>query len=131
MKKILLIEDDDNVRELVLHILAETNAGIDTCTNGLDAMEAIDNHLYDLLITDIVMPQADGLDVLKHLRGTPNNNKTIPVIAMSGGARSISVDLSLKAAAIYGAILLKKPFRPDELRTHVHTLLNQPSVATL
>src|ERR1700748_1598004 len=65
---ILLVDDDLYIRELYSSALIRQGYHVDTMTDGADAWKALQNHSYDLLITDQVMPKLSGLELIKKLR---------------------------------------------------------------
>ena len=91
--------------------------------NGRAALAEIDRHPPDLILTDIVMPDCDGVELILALRQRRNS---IPIIAMSGGRRTS--DLYLDTAARLGAAtVLHKPFPSSELLTAIANLLPSPA----
>ncbi|HWB26260.1 MAG TPA: response regulator [Chitinophagaceae bacterium] len=73
MKEILLVEDDALYSKILSYILENSGYIVECANNGLQAMEMTNEKTYDLIITDILMPLANGLDLLTYLRG---NDKT-------------------------------------------------------
>lgn len=82
MKEILLVEDDGLYSKLLSYILENSGFVVDCATNGAEALDMIDTKKYDLIITDLLMPQTNGLELLKQLRAKKNNYST-KVIVMS------------------------------------------------
>lgn len=81
-------------------------------TNGIEAMRSLEQSAFALIITDLVMPGADGLELLRQLRKRPSRPK---VIAMSGGGRGAGAQF-LELAANLGAVAtIEKPFTIDQL----------------
>ena len=66
--RLLLAEDEKSLSRAVAGVLKKTNYSVDTVYNGLEAMEYLENGDYDGVILDIMMPGADGISVLKHIR---------------------------------------------------------------
>ena len=109
----LVADDSDDVRTIVNLTLEEAGYVITSCNNGRAAIKLVETQKFDLVITDILMPEADGAEVVAAVRkGLPS----IPIIAMSGGGSYLSADFNLGLAARLGATaVILKPFTPAEL----------------
>jgi CheY-like chemotaxis protein len=116
MAKILIIDDNPQIRRLLVEILASAGHEIFEVEDGEEGLRLIQIHQPALVITDILMPQTDGLEVIRELRrGAPQ----IPTIAISGGhAMYLRIAKRLGASATLG-----KPFRPMDLVRAVDELL--------
>lgn len=86
MPKILIVDDELNIRELVKKYAVFENFESDTATNGIEAIEMCKHNEYDLVIMDIMMPELDGFSAVKEIRKTSD----VPVIMLS--ARSEEYD---------------------------------------
>src|SRR5271157_6557663 len=91
---ILLIDDDDDLRTLFAGVLRSAGYTVDTASDGKTGLALYSTGLHELVITDIVMPDMDGLELLEALR---QNQPRPRVIAMSGGSK-LSVPLYLSTA---------------------------------
>lgn len=80
MLKILIAEDDRELRQLFSHVLIKNGYSVKGVTNGREALEAVDNDYYDLIISDIMMPEVDGYEMVSALREAGN---TIPVLMIT------------------------------------------------
>ena len=112
MPAVLLLEDNDAYRTLIAHML--TLAGFKVCAipDGRRVPAILRERRIDLVITDIVMPERDGLETLTDLR---YSHPRLPVIAISGDV-PMNRDLYLTIAAKLGAArVLAKPFKMDQL----------------
>ena len=98
MGKILVIEDDDLMREMLVEMLARDGHDVSSASNGAEGLERIEGEPFELVVTDIVMPEKEGLETIISIRRTLN----IPIIAMSGGGRNLPMNY-LKAAEKFGA----------------------------
>lgn len=122
MTRVLLIEDDDGLRRLLRVVLEAAQFEVVEAENGREGLARFREHPVEVVITDLVMPEQDGLGVLTALRiispGTP-------IVVISGGLpRS---PLYLKMAGKLGAVqVLAKPFLPSELISAVRTALGDP-----
>ena len=120
MARILVIDDDDHIRETVRRVLEARGHNVRVVEDGADGIDSIAESAPDLVITDVFMPGQDGIETLLELR------KAFPklkVIVMSGGDSSGVMNL-LEDAKLLGANrTLPKPFKPEELMEAVDTVL--------
>ena len=121
MARILLIDDDDAVRKMLRLTLTHFGHTVIEARNGKEGLELFKPAKVDLVITDIVMPEKEGLEVLMELR-----TKQLPmvkVIAISGGGRMSARD-NLHMARLLGAgKVLTKPFSNEVLIAAINELL--------
>ena len=113
MARILVIDDDDLLRSMLVSVLRHAGHDVRETDNGSNALRLVQADPVDLVITDIVMPDTDGIETIMQLRRALPE---LPIIAMSGGATHSK--LYLKVAEKLGARrILGKPFMPaDALR---------------
>lgn len=118
-KHVLIIDDDEGVRSTAAAILESGGYEVSQASHGVDAQRIIAVNPADLILTDILMPLGDGLEVIRELRLAGNRT---PIIVMSGSA---SVEGVIGRAAVqFGAnLFLKKPFRPEQLIAAVKSLI--------
>jgi len=98
--RILLAEDIDINREVVLALLEGSGISIDCVTNGLEALEAIksSSEAYDLVFMDLQMPEMDGLDATRQIRALPDPELSeIPIIAMTANVFKEDIDACMQA----------------------------------
>jgi DNA-binding NtrC family response regulator len=120
MAGILVVDDDAAIRTWVQRILARDSHEVTLAANGVEALKLLDAESFDLMITDVVMPDIEGLQLLRELRRKPNRPK---IIAMSGGGRGTAADY-LELARTFGAAeTLEKPFTRDALSDAVRRVL--------
>ena len=124
MARLLVIEDQAAVREMVCIVLRSAGHTIVEASNGDDGLKTLEHEKVDLVLTDLVMPGTEGIATIREIR---NLYPRMKIVAMSGtGAYSLYLD----AAAKLGAdMVLEKPFRPDELREAIARTLAQPEKA--
>lgn len=119
MAKILVIDDEPRVRFLLKRLLESKGHSVAEAEDGNQAMWDVYGD-SDLVITDIVMPEADGLEVLMAFK---KRKPDLPVIAISGGGR-VSGKIYTDTAKVMGAdAVFVKPFDNDELVNTVDALL--------
>lgn len=109
---VLVLDDDEDCRALVTAVLSNAGFLVYALPNGRGVNEILSQNYIDLLVTDIVMPERDGIETIAALR---SSHPRLPVIAMSGDAPK-NMNLYLAIAKKLGAFrVLNKPFRPNEL----------------
>ena len=120
MARILLIDDDDMVRSTLHYILVKSGHTVIEAHNGVEGLELYPSVSADLLITDIVMPDMNGLQFLQKLH---HNYPPVRTIAISGGGAHFN-DNCLQAAKSLGVEkVLAKPFSCAAFMTAVNDLL--------
>ena len=122
MSRILLAEDDPALRRLLAAILEEAGHRVLAVADGEAAAEALQAFTPDLVVTDILMPRRDGLELIRAIRGSRAGT---PILAISGGGTS-GMDEVLRFARLLGAdATLAKPFGLVELHGAVDRLLQE------
>lgn len=119
MKKILIIEDNDEIRENTAELLELHNYDVFTAGEGASGFELAKKHEPDLILCDIMMPETDGRKFLK-LAKNDELVSEIPLVFFSAGTTSPEVQRSLVKAANG---FLKKPFTEEELLKTVKKIL--------
>jgi CheY-like chemotaxis protein len=118
--QVLVVDDDDVVRALIVALLESLQHDVTEVHSGVEAIKAHRERPFDLIITDIYMPDMDGLEVI---RAFARSAKKPPIIAMSGGGSLTRMD-PLPAAERFGAsAIIYKPVDLDALEELVTTLL--------
>ena len=115
---ILVVDDDDRIRELVKEYLVENNFLVTTAKDAMDAKKKLEIVKFDILIVDIMMPGEDGLSLTKEIK----KNDPIPVILLTakGETHDRIEGLELGADDYLG-----KPFEPKELLLRIKNILNK------
>jgi CheY-like chemotaxis protein len=121
MARILVIDDEPQIRIVIeAHLLRDGHI-VDLAKNGREGLKLAGLNVYDLVITDIIMPEQDGLEVVTELR------KIIPrvmIIVMSGGAAGLDIPYLLNMARLMGADrVLSKPLDFTKLQNTVKEVL--------
>jgi CheY-like chemotaxis protein len=109
---ILLVDDNDDARVTVARILEMAGYGVVQAPNAKVASTLLKEHVPDLVITDIFMPEGDGFEMLTELRERAPN---IPVIAISGGGIRQGLDVLAIAERLGAKKVLNKPFARRQL----------------
>ena len=122
MARILVVDDEPMILQLISHALTAAGHEVQTAGDGDAGLAAVTEGGFDLLITDIIMPGKEGIELILEVR---RRQPGLPVIAVSGGHLSGDHDI-LDTAQRLGAIhTLAKPFRPRELVRLVERSLNE------
>ncbi|MBL9186665.1 MAG: response regulator [Opitutaceae bacterium] len=117
---ILVVEDQEEMRAAIEAMLTVAGYCVVSAANGHEAKRTIATHAIDLVLTDLLMPGKDGIEVISDLR---HGNPQLPIIAMSGGGR-MPASFYLNIARGLGAeTLLGKPFSEQRLLAEVEKAL--------
>lgn len=110
--RVLIADDDSTVRRVCKTLLEFLGHTVAEAVNGNEALKAMPRFEPDVVLLDMIMPEKDGVETLREIRGF---DTITPIIAMSGGSR-IDAALCLRFASNLGApLVLLKPFTADEL----------------
>jgi len=121
---ILVVDDDDRIRELVKEYLVENNFIVTTAKDSLDAQKKIEIVKFDMLILDIMMPGESGLSLTKKVK--KNDHTPIILLTAKGETHEKIEGLELGADDY-----LAKPFEPKELLLRIKNILNKTQKPTL
>lgn len=120
MKRILVIDDEPHILLMVKKMLERAGYEVDLASNGSEGLRLFSKLRSNLVITDIIMPEKEGLETIREMKRISSDLK---IIAMSGGGK-ISADNYLETAKIFGASrLIEKPFSQKQLLTYVEELV--------
>jgi DNA-binding response OmpR family regulator len=119
--RVLIVEDDPDIAQLVAHYLEKAGFTTDRVTNGRDALEALAARPPDVMVLDIMLPHVDGLEICRRVRA---NEKTaaIPIVMLTARAEESERIVGLEIGA---DDYLAKPFSPNELVARVRALLRR------
>ncbi|HIF20472.1 MAG TPA: response regulator [Gemmatimonadetes bacterium] len=124
MATILVVDDDPELRVLVKSALELCQHEVLSAENGVQALEQLDRHTIELVITDVNMPEMDGIELLVELR---NERPDLPIIVMSGGG-IMEREVLLENARALGAFqTMMKPLDPNEIEKVVEGVLGHSS----
>jgi len=116
MKRILIIDDNSAVRETMARILQLAGYETITAGDGNEGLARMRKEKPDLIITDIIMPEKEGIETIREILIEQPNAR---IIAVSGGGRHANMDF-LEAARKLGAMeVIEKPFEPEDLVNRV------------
>lgn len=120
-KKILIVDDEKDIRILVSQILGDENYKIYFASNGREAIESANENSPDLLILDLMMPEIDGVEVCRRLKQNKDTKK-IPVIMLTA---KTGVADKIEGFVIGADEYITKPFDPSKLETTVEKVLRR------
>ena len=122
MVRIMIIEDDEEMRSLLKDFFEEEGFETDSVSNGVDALRMLSKDHFDLVITDIRMPGLTGLDILPRIRSLKPET---PIIVMTAyGSDDVRRRSFERGATIY----LEKPIHLSELRTVIREMVLRKSL---
>jgi DNA-binding response OmpR family regulator len=124
MPRILLIEDDTTLRRALRLGLERAGHEIVEAGNGREGIAAFRRTPADVVVTDLIMPEVEGVETIRRLR---EMGATVPILAISGGGRGSPRDYLHIAQHLGANQVLEKPFEIDALRTAIATLLAAPT----
>ena len=120
MERILVIDDEPHILLMVKKMLERAGYEVDLASNGSEGLRLFSKLRPGLVITDIIMPEKEGLETIREMKRISSDLK---IIAMSGGGK-ISADNYLETAKIFGASrLIEKPFSQKQLLSYVEELV--------
>jgi len=117
--KILIVDDDKIIADILKDLLADRERSVDVCYDGLASVECIQKNFYDLIIVDLVMPRVGGLDVLKYAKKI---NPDVIVIIITGYASIETAIMAIKEGA-YDYI--RKPCKLEEIKIVVENAIDK------
>ncbi len=124
MARILLIDDDDAVRATLARILRGAGHQVTAFGSGQAALAAADAEDFDLVLTDVLMPDMDGIEILRAFAKRAHRPR---LVAMTGSTPMIGLDFLAIAPALGADGVLQKPMRAHELLAKVSTVLATPA----
>jgi CheY-like chemotaxis protein len=121
MARILIADDDSEIRITLQKLLQMVGHEVELAKDGLEAVRILDTETFDLMVTDIVMPNQEGLESIMQAR---QRHPDLHLIAMSGGGKDRTENY-LRMAKSFGAeAIFMKPFSPREMLDKVNELVN-------
>ena len=123
-KTILVIEDEQHVRQLVSRLLEKNGYAVETAFDGLDGLRKLEELEPDLIIADVMMPTLDGLTFTKALKAR-RETRSIPLIFLTAKSDPLSMIEGINVGAKY---YITKPFQIEDVLSKVHKVLNDSGV---
>jgi CheY-like chemotaxis protein len=122
MQQILVIDDEPALRALLRNFLEDEGYRVCLAHDGQQALSLFEQAQVDLIITDIFMPERDGLEVISTMR---QRRPGLPIIAISGGGRMDKRDVLHIAKSLGASCVMPKPLELEDLRDAIRELLLQ------
>lgn len=116
--RILVVEDEPVIRELVRSMLTDSEVEVECASNGAEGLKLARTQSFDLILLDVVIPQLDGITVCRMLKADPSTAK-VPLHMLTAKAKKTDVEVAMKAGADG---YIHKPFRGAELMDLVTSL---------
>ncbi|MCM3486519.1 response regulator transcription factor [Kocuria rosea] len=115
----LVVDDDADIRDLVAFKLQRAGLQVVVASDGNSALDAMTEHLPDVILLDVMMPGLSGLDVLRHIR-QDEHLEALRVVLLTARSRDVDIDNGFSGGA---DDYVTKPFSPRELLHRVNVLL--------
>jgi len=120
MTRILVIDDETQVRKVLRQMLEKEGFEVDEAPDGAVGLQRLQAQPVDVLITDIFMPEKEGIETILEVK---KRYPSVKMIAISGGGRGGHLDMLPNAVFLGAHHALAKPFTREELRTAIQTVL--------
>ncbi len=120
MARILIAEDERDIRELISFTLKFAGHEVIATSNGEEALQAARNEMPDLILLDVRMPRLSGYEACEIIKADPRTRQ-IPVVFLSAKGQESEVKTGLEAGADE---YILKPFSPDQLTARIKAILN-------
>ena len=117
--KILLVDDDPSILEILADLMAIFGYAHETANNGLEAIEKLKQDFFQIVLTDMMMPGMDGMELLKYIH---SNYPNIKVMVVTGYDRTFTYTDVIRAGA---SDFISKPFNTDELEAKINRLVRE------
>jgi len=127
METVFIVDDDPDHRDYVRYVLEHEGYITKDFKNGRECLAHLDRKRPDLIVTDIFMPEVDGIELISTIRKRGFN---VPVVGMTGGFSSHDMPNEKISALLAFSNVLSKPFDSVKLKETVSTTLNDPSSTT-
>jgi len=123
-KRILVVDDSEIDRMVLEEILLKAGYKVVLASDGKEGLELFNKKPVDLVITDMVMPEKMGIEMIMELR---ENHPDLKIIAMSAGG-AFGPEIELDMAGVFGGYTITKPFDPEAVLKIVNELLTDPPI---
>lgn len=121
MAKILLVEDDDLVRDMLTQVLQRASHDVTTAANGEEATDYLQHAEPDIMITDIIMPKKSGITLISEVK---NRHPNLEIIAISGGGRLDPTGYLDLSETLGASVSFEKPIDNTALLMAIDLLLH-------
>lgn len=121
-KKILLVDDDEGIRIFIEFLLQNASYTVLQAQNGRQAVEVFKEHPTDLIVTDMMMPEMDGLELIETVR--KDLQSKVPIIMLTAAGSGYMKENRDKANELGADSFLNKPIATERLISEIDTLIN-------
>src|SRR3990172_8642819 len=122
MNQILVVDDEKGMRDFLSIMLKKEGYGVVTAENGAAALKAVQDEIFDLVITDVKMPELDGIAVLKAVKEVSPETIVIMVTAFA------TTETAVEAMKLGAYDYITKPFKVDEIKLIIQKALEKRSL---
>lgn len=120
-KQILVVDDNQDIRALIIQMLNGEDYNILVAKNGVEALEIIESHRFDLILLDVMMPGKSGMEVLTEIRASKNSQiRNLAVVMITAKSLIDDIDAALSAGA---TSYIVKPFRSEAIKQKIQNIL--------
>lgn len=123
--KILIVEDDDFIREMYQGELARSGFVVSACSNGEESLKILQQSQFDLMLLDILLPGINGLEVLKQVKTNPQT-KNLKVVLLTNLGQETVIKQGFKIGA--AGYLIKSAYNPDQIIHEVKNFMAEDNV---
>ena len=123
-RRILVVDDEKNIRLTVQHSLIAADYEVETAANGAEGLDRFRDGHYDLILMDLRMPQINGIEMLREIR---EHDKHIAAIVITA---YLTIDTLLEAFSLGVSDYIRKPFSPNDIREMVRRVLARETLET-
>ena len=122
MSRVLIVDDEKTIRDTLAYIIESLGHEAYEASDGDEALKILSEKDIDLVVSDLIMPNREGLQTIQEIK---NNWPDVKIIAMSGGGRAGTTDYLDYAQTLGADLTLKKPFSMAALKSTVIAVLSQ------
>lgn len=115
--KILIIDDDENIRKMLSKSLERDDYAVETALNGEEALDILETENFSLIMLDLKLPGRDGVEILEEIR---ERNINTPVLIITGFG---SIESAVKVMKLGAIDYLEKPFNPEQIKEQVQDII--------
>ncbi|SRR5579883_209136 len=123
-RRILVVDDEKNIRLTVQHSLLAANYEVDSASDGAEGLEKFRSGHYDLILMDLRMPQMNGIEMLREIREHDKHTAAIVITAY------LTIDTLLEAFSLGVSDYIRKPFSPNDVREMVRRVMSREKLDT-
>lgn len=119
-RTVLVIDDEPGIARMIKLMLDDAGFRVVAASDGRVGIAKLDKERVDLIITDIIMPEVEGIELIRHAKAA---HPSVPILAISGGGRAHNLDFLRFARSLGADATLPKPFRREDLLAAIAKIL--------